>query len=503
MPRFGVRVWTKLTLGFAATATVIVGVYGSFQLRQEADDLRSAAERDLRVTGTAVQVGVVHALRDGHTGDVRAVIDAVRLRDASLDVLVFDDAGALTAGSRTNPGVESEVRRLVHDAQSSIHASVQFEGPLGLSYAIATFPIQDGDGVRVGTLALARSLDEAKGDLEFEARQTIFSLATLVVGLVVAGWILASVYVRRPLLELVQAMRAVRAGNLSAKAALRRPDEMGAAITEFNAMTADLLEARRRLIAEADAREALEMHLQRADKLITVGQLSAGLAHEIGSPLLVVNGRARAIASRTDVPAEVCRSAQILADESDRITRIVDQLLTFSRQTVPAIAVTALAVPVRDIVELYEPEAHRHDVRLEFSCDETLPEANADAGQVQQVVMNLLSNAVRATQPGGQIRVGLRGATFSRGGGEPQPSVSLTVEDTGEGIPEPLLARIFEPFFTTRPQTGGTGLGLAVVKSIVDAHGGSVTVSTAPGQGTLFTVHFPVARSAVVGGRVA
>jgi len=498
-----VRVWTKLTLGFAATATVIVGVYGSFQLRQEADDLRSAAERDLRVTGTAVQVGVVHALRDGHTGDVRAVIDAVRLRDASLDVLVFDETGALTAGSRTNPGIEGDVRRLVRDTQATNHASVQFEGPLGLSYAIATFPIQDGDGVRVGTLALARSLDEAERDLESEARQTILALATLVVGLVVAGWCLASVYVRRPLLELVHAMSAVRAGNLSAKAALQRPDEMGAAVSEFNAMTADLLEARQRLIAEADAREALETNLQRADKLITVGQLSAGLAHEIGSPLLVLNGRARAIAARTDVPAEVCRSAQILADESDRITRIVDQLLTFSRHTVPAISVTALAVPVRDIVELYEPEARRHDVRLEFSCDEALAEANADAGQVQQVVMNLLSNAVRATRPGGHIRVALRGSTFSRGGGEPQASVALTVEDTGEGIPEPLLARIFEPFFTTRPQTGGTGLGLAVVKSIVDAHGGSIAVSTAPGQGTLFTVHFPVARSAVVGGRVA
>src|SRR5262249_41265497 len=160
--------------------------------------------------------------------------------------------------------------------------------------------------------------------------------------------------VRRPLRGLVHTMRAVRAGDLSAKASFHHADELGAAVTEFNAMMGDLLEARRRLIAEVEAREALETSLQRTDKLAAVGQLSAGLAHEIGSPLQVLNGRARALAARTDVPADVRRTAEILASESDRITRIVEQLLTFSRQTVPLIAETDLTAPVRDIVEFFE-----------------------------------------------------------------------------------------------------------------------------------------------------
>ncbi len=309
-------------------------------------------------------------------------------------------------------------------------------------------------------------------------------------------------YVRRPLLDLVQTMRAVRAGDLSAKVSFQRADEMGAAVSEFNAMVAELGDARRRLIAETEAREALEIALQRTDKLITVGQLSAGLAHEIGSPLQVVNGRARALAARPDIPADIRRIAEIVANESDRITRIVEQLLTFARHTTPKRIDVGLREPVRDVVELFELEARRHAVRLEFVCDESLPLVNADAGQVQQVVMNLLRNAVRATPRGGRIHVSL--TTQSPTGGQSEPSVCLAVEDSGEGIPDDVAAHMFEPFFTTRSHSGGTGLGLAIVKSIVDAHRGTITVTPRDGGGTRFALHFPLAgAAALAGGKVA
>jgi len=499
---FAMQVWTKLALGFTATAIVIVGVYGAYQLTQEETDLRAAAERDLRVTGTALQVAVANALRDQQLADVRTSIDTVKMRDPSLDVLLLDASGALTAGSWGSSEAENLVRGPVAEAKSANAPVIRFDGPRGLSYLIGAFPILD-DTRNVGTLAVVRPLDELRRDLAAETRSTLLALGSLVIGLIAAGWFLASFYVRAPLLELVRTMRAVRSGDLSAKASFRRADEIGAVVTEFNSMMTELAQARQRLISEAEEREALEMRLQRADKLVTVGQLSAGLAHEIGSPLQVVNGRARLIAGRADLPADVRHGAEVLAKESDRIAHIVEQLLTFSRQTVPAIAGVQLVSPVRDIVELFEPEARRHDVRLEFHCDESLPAANVDAGQVQQVVMNLLRNAVYATRPKGRVTLSLASGSLSKANGPAQPSVSLVVEDTGEGIAETLLPRIFEPFFTTRSHTGGTGLGLAVVKTIVDAHGGTIAVTSTPGQGTRFTVHFPIAGQAVAGGWVA
>jgi two-component system, NtrC family, sensor histidine kinase HydH len=493
------RLWTKLTLGLAVTALLIVGLYGANQLRNEAVDLRAAAERDLRLVGTTVQVAVQNAVRDKQTADVQEIIDVVKLRDSSLDVLVFDASGSLTAGSWGGTAVQSLVRGLADRARASDRDVLQFEGPRGLSYLIGAFPLHTDDNTDFGTLVVVRPLDELRRDLDSETRGTVLSLVTLVVALAVAGWLLSSRYVRRPLLDLVLTMRAVRAGDLSAKVSFKRVDEMGEAVSEFNAMVAELADARRRLIAETEAREALEIALQRTDKLITVGQLSAGLAHEIGSPLQVVNGRARALAARADIPADIRRIAEILANQSDRIAHIVEQLLTFARHTTPRRIDVGLREPVRDVVELFEMEARRHDVRLEFACDETLPLVNADAGQVQQVVMNLLRNAVRATPRAGRIHVSLTATQ-----GEQEPSVCLAVEDSGEGIPDDVAAHMFEPFFTTRSHAGGTGLGLAIVKTIVDAHRGTIAVMPRDGGGTRFAVHFPaVGVGTLADGRVA
>ena len=382
------RLWTRLTLGFAVTALLIVALYGAKQLRDEEADLRQAAERDLRLVGSAVQIASQNAFRDKQTADVTEIIDVVKLRDPSLDVLVFDTTGSLTVGSWGSTAAQSLVRGLITRAQSSDRPVLQFEGPRGLSYLIGAFPLHTDDNTEIGTLAVVRPLDELKRDLDSETRATLLSLVTLVVALAGAGWLLSSRYVRRPLLDLVQTMRAVRAGDLSAKVAFHRADEMGEAVAEFNAMVTELGDARRRLIAETEAREASEIALQRTDKLITVGQLSAGLAHEIGSPLQVVNGRARSLASRPDVPPDIRRVAEIVANESDRITRIVEQLLTFARHTTPKRIDVGLREPIRDVVELFEMEARRHSVKLEFACDEPLPLVNADAGQVQQVVMS-------------------------------------------------------------------------------------------------------------------
>lgn len=496
-----VQVWTKLTLGFAITGTLIVGAYGIHQLRQEDADLRDAAEREFRLLGDAVTVAAGNALRDRHQEDIHEILEALKLRDPLTDVVVFDWSGGIIA-SRGTQDTEPLARDSAGAARAAGQAVVRFEGPGGLAHLVGAFPIRDDDGSNLGVLAIVRPLDALRLDLRAETRATALSLLTLLAGIAGAGWCLSSIYVRRPLLALVRTMQSVRSGNLSARAAIQAHDELGAAVGEFNAMVEELVEVRQRLSAEAESREALEASLQRADKLVTVGQLSAGLAHEIGSPLQIVNGRARALAARTDLPADIRRSAEILARESDRITHIVEQLLTFSRRSVPSMADIDMAGPVRDIMELFEPEARRHEVRLDFVTLESLPTANADVGQVQQVVMNLLSNAVRATPRGGEVRVTLAPSSITLPDGSVQGSVALVVEDTGEGIPEEVLPYIFEPFFTTR-RSDGTGLGLAVVRSIVESHGGALTVVSHPGDGTKVTAQFPTLHAARAGGRVA
>ncbi len=488
-----VQVSTKLAVALTLTSTVILGLYGVRQLRQQERDLRGAAEHDFRLLGTAVQVEVENSIRDGQVADVREIVEALELNDSAVDVLVFDANGVLQANSLGSEASVELVRPGLRTAGSATAADIRYERLMGVESLVGLFPLRDDGGVSLGRVAVIWPLNELRRQLRATAVSAVISSLTLITGITAVGWILSLLLVRRPLQTLTQAMRSVEAGNWVTRVSFHGGDEVGAALAQFNAMLHELGEARRHLVEAAESREALEAGLQRLDKLATVGQLSAGLAHEIGSPLQILNGRARAIAARTDVPADVQRSAQIVAGQSDRIAGIVERLLGFARRKAPHIADVDLRTAVGAIIELLSPEAKRRSVQLTFQCAEGLPHVLADADQVQQVTMNLLSNALRAAA-NGMVRVRLQASTFRRAETGPAvPSVSLMVEDDGEGIPEPVRRRIFEPFFTTWSSSGGTGLGLAVIKSIVDEHGGAIDFTSAGGAGTRFTVHFPVA----------
>jgi signal transduction histidine kinase len=492
-------------MALTLTATLVLGSYGLIQLLLEYKDLRSAAEHDFRLLCRAVQVSAEHFAREGHRQSIRTMLDTLESEDSARDVHIFDAEGRLTADSWGSSSTVELVRESVRQVRSSRRPLVYFDGPRGLSHLVGVLPLRDEDGSSLGIVAVVRPLDELRRDLASETIQTGASILTLLAAIIGVIWVLVSIHVRRPLVDLIGAMRAVRDGDLSGGVLVHRRDELGEVAAEFNSMVRDLEEARRQLIASADAREALEAGLLRVDKLVTVGQLSAGLAHEIGSPLQILGGRARALAARTDLPPEVVRSGRILAEQSDRIARIVEQLLAFARRKAVTMGEIDIRSAVRAIVDLIETEARRRGIQMVFECaEDALPRVVADADGVQQVALNLLSNALQATPRGGRVRLAMASSSFKlEQGSREQPSVSFVVEDTGGGIPDEARRRIFEPFFTTWTESGGTGLGLAVVKSIVDEHGGTILVSSERGSGTRFTVHFPVAGAAAATGVVA
>jgi signal transduction histidine kinase len=226
---------------------------------------------------------------------------------------------------------------------------------------------------------------------------------------------------------------------------------------------------------------------------VTVGQLSAGLAHEIGSPLQILNGRARALLTRADATPEIKRNAEILVAQSERVTRIVEQLLRFARRRTLHLADVDLRRSAQAVLDLLDHEARRRGVTISFTCADDLPQLVADADQLQQIVLNLVANALKATPSGGSVRVSMKQDTFQLASGMPvRPSITLTVEDTGVGMEEDQVNRAFEPFFTNWADGHGTGLGLAVVRAIVTDHGGTVGIASRPGTGTRVTVQLPV-----------
>ncbi|MEO6951489.1 MAG: ATP-binding protein [Polyangia bacterium] len=237
----------------------------------------------------------------------------------------------------------------------------------------------------------------------------------------------------------------------------------------------------RRLAADDLRRIEHERALAHADRLATVGQLAAGVAHELGSPLQVISGRAQMISTREIGPDETIESAQIIEAQTRRMSEIIRQLLDFARRRAPQTVRTDLATLARDVGRFLMPFAKKRSVMLEVEAG-TPVEAAIDVGQMQQVVTNLVMNALQATPEGG--RVTLRVATIGE-------AACLSVEDTGCGMSDEVQRRVFEPFFTTKDVGEGSGLGLSVTHGLVQQNRGSIEVVSSPGRGSTFSILVP------------
>ena len=195
-----------------------------------------------------------------------------------------------------------------------------------------------------------------------------------------------------------------------------------------------------------------------------------------------------------DQPEEVIRHARILASQTERITRIVQQLLEFTRRRPPHFTHCDLREPVNAVLNLLEYEAHQKQVELSFETANDLPLILADSDGIQQIVLNLITNALSATDAGGRIVVAVEPCQTGTDPAHSQAveAVKLTVRDNGCGMSQEILEHLFDPFFTTRHEQGGVGLGLAVARSIVTAHHGSIKAESSPGQGSIITIILPV-----------
>jgi signal transduction histidine kinase len=239
---------------------------------------------------------------------------------------------------------------------------------------------------------------------------------------------------------------------------------------------------------------ATRRQLERADRLATVGKLAAGIAHELGTPLAVISGRARQLAVGSVAPEQIQPTARTMAEQADRMAAIIRQLLDFARRRGPKLGKFDVRHLLRQSVTLLEQLSARKSVKLVLAEMPKPRVLQFDGNQMMQVMTNLLENGVHATPPGGTVTISLDEADLT-----PPPDTGLKagryvvvrVHDTGVGIPPDNLGRVFEPFFTTKDTGEGTGLGLSVAQGIVRDHEGWIAVESQRGQGSVFSVYLP------------
>ena len=230
-------------------------------------------------------------------------------------------------------------------------------------------------------------------------------------------------------------------------------------------------------------RAKLEEQLRQADRLATIGQLAAGIAHELNEPLGVTLGFAQLLKKDIELPKQAMQDVEKIERASLHARDVIKKLMVFARQAPPHMTQVNLNSIVEEGLYFLGPRCAKSDIQTKLLLAPNLPEVAADASQLHQVLVNLAVNAIQAMPDGGNLTI----QTHSEEG-----SVTLVVKDTGIGMSKKIRRQIFLPFFTTKDINEGTGLGLAVVHGIITSHNGTIDVKSAPGRGTTFAVSLPL-----------
>jgi signal transduction histidine kinase len=457
------------------------------------------------------------------------------LRAGNLASLyLVDDAGRIlihpNADRMDQPNADPLARRALEEGRvvTSVredHASLSnfsFAFTLSESVRIAV-PLEGNGGGRVVGMATVPLGDVNRSVARSLRVLLAFIMLDAFIVVLFGSWFLSRAVVR-PIERLSRAAAGVAAGDLSQRVPVERGNEIGALGETFNVMTDRLRDSRSRIEDQIVRLENTNAELARAqadlirsEKLASVGRLAAGIAHEVGNPLSSILGLTdillRGGKSNFSLSPEALEHAQQIQKETGRIHGILRRLLDFSRPSKAEIGTVDLNETVRETVALAAPMADLSQVETHLELDPSVPSIETDASLLQQVLLNLVLNAGQAMSDGGRLCIATRHGRYESEGGAPPrraddppdrhftrrrlgdshlspgtPVVEIEVSDSGPGISEEVLPHIFDPFFTTKEPGRGTGLGLAVVHSIVEMLGGSIRVKSDRGKGASFTL---------------
>lgn len=459
----------KLTLALVTGMCFVLAANGYRRVRREVGMFEADRARDHAMIGRSLAAAVTSVWRSEGEAPAMASIGEVNRHFSQINIRWLDrtqvsdvhlDRAALDAA---RPG-EPTTAVIGHGATATWYTYV---------------PLSVG-GDPKGFVELYEATPRERDFARTVVGDTVATAAVLAAISALLAFALGQWLVGAPVRVLSDAARRIGRGEFKEPLFIRRHDEFGVLANELNAMSVQLV-------------STLEQ-LRHADRLTIVGKLASGVAHELGTPLNVISARAGMIAAGETTPEESADYARIVVEATDRMTKIIRQLLQFARRKGPARAETDLRALSRAALDLLTPLASKHNVELRVTPGDGPATAFVEAGQMQQVVTNLVMNAVQAMPAGGNVELSFSTEAASPPadiGGAMRECLRLRVRDTGEGIPKDVLAHVFEPFFTTKDVGEGTGLGLAVTYGIVRDHGGWILVDSAIGSGTTFDVFIP------------
>jgi two-component system, NtrC family, sensor histidine kinase HydH len=469
---------------------LVVAGYAYVRLQEEREKRQTEFDMRVGVTSTAIRLAVEHGLRTGTLADVQRLAADLVVRQTEIVRIRLID-GKLAARLDSNlitgdPGVPLDQHRRVHETGQP--AVVKYQSA-GIPLHAVILPIRLG-GAGDGVLEIAYVAGRLEADLLRENYRSMLSGVVLTVLLALVVWFALQRLVFRPVADLTQGIERVVAGEPRATVPVRSGDELGQVAAAFNRMTERLDDARQQVEAETDRSLELMRRLRQTESLAIAGKLCSSIAHEVGTPLNIIAGRAELTLRALPKDSPLREDLNVIVAQIDRISRMIRAALDPFRQREPERAATELRSVAEVLRPLLQHFARSRGVRLAISMPRDLPPVLVDPGHLQQVLINLLTNAIEATPSGGRVEL----TTALQADDDERPGVAIAVRDTGPGIPGDVLSKIFDPFFSTKPAREGSGLGLSICRDLVRSNGSAIRVASTPGDGATFTVWLPEAR---------
>ena len=483
------RLTIKITFAVLLGVALIFSAYSYLSIQREREQLKKNLSREARHIGESLRVIVTELWQQ--RGEAEALAFLQRANRGYTHTLVrwvwiYEETPA-----NYRPRVPIDQLDDLRDEET---LSLLAGSEDGRDFLLTYLPLLTSDG-RIGAIELSESMDEMHDYVQESLRRSAMVIgASIVSGLLFMG-VLGSIWIDRPMRKIKAQAERIGTGDFTTSIDFAGKGEIAELSSTIERMRGQLALAREAEKNANDEKIAALEKLRHTERLATLGQLSAGMAHELGTPLNVISGRAKLIRSQGMQPEDIDRSARIIGEQAERMTEIMRQLLSFARRGESRKQNIDVNGLLHVVEPLLEPIAHKNKVTMALNAAPQALQVEVDPGQLQQVLLNLMLNGIQAMPEGGELVVS---CLLDQDVQVPeniehkdQQWACLQVCDQGIGIDADTLRHIFDPFFTTKDVGQGTGLGLSIAYGIVEEHGGWISVTSEPGQGSCFSVYLP------------
>ncbi|HYA87942.1 MAG TPA: ATP-binding protein [Nitrospirota bacterium] len=477
---------SKIIIAISAILVVTIGLGTWINIRYQRVQIENSLADNTLIISNSIERSLIDAMTSGKSKEVQSILEAVGRYHNIQEVKIFSPNGVILKSSQ-----RWKIGRRVDPVVQKWFSSQEFQKPIkrkDKGTFTVLFPIANGErcfhchGSNVkltGVLAVDVTMTQAQQELDAYSKTMFFWAVGITSILALFLSLFLTRFVSNPIQELITTMERAERG-LEARVDVKSSDDIGRLGEAFNSLLTKLERARRRV-----ERYHYEQ-MKRADRLASIGEMAAGIAHEIKNPLAGIAGVIQVLKKDHAVGDQKWAVLDEVLSQVERMDKAVRNLLSFTRPPEPKMTLVDINELINKLLDFLMPQFSRNSIVVERRLSPGLPWLTLDPDLMQQALINISLNAIQSMPDGGKFTVE---TIAMKPVGEKPGSVKIVMDDTGMGISSENLSKIFSPFFTTRQQ--GTGLGLSITQRIIEQHSGEISVMSSFGKGASFTIHFP------------